>query len=491
MLSHFRIAIVGSGFSGLGMAIRLRKEGIDDFVVLERADDLGGTWRDNTYPGCQCDVPSRLYSFSFAPNPGWSRTYSGQEEIWQYLRDCARRYGVEDRIRYRHEVRSCKWDESSGRWTVRTTGGDVTAEVLVAGTGPLSEPAIPAIAGLETFSSARFHSANWDHELDLAGRRVAVIGTGSSAIQMVPLIQPLVKSLHLFQRTPAWILPHRDRPVLPLARRLYGWVPGIQELVRGFVYWTRELFVLPFLKVRADSAPEKLARDHLAKQVPDPELRARLTPEYAIGCKRILISNLFYPAIQQPNVELVTDAIREVRPNSIVTADGREHEVDAIILATGFRVTEVPFADRVRGRDGRLLSDLWRDGAVAYRGTTVAGFPNFFMLLGPNTGLGHTSVLLMVEAQIGYVMGCLRHLERVGAAVAEVKPVAQETFNIRIQDALKATVWNSGGCRSWYLTPEGKNTTIWPGSTWPYLRLMRRFDPAAYRLSSKAGAVPA
>jgi len=473
-LTHHRVAVIGSGFSGLGMAVRLKQAGIDDFVILERAADLGGTWRDNTYPGCQCDVESNLYSFSFALNPAWTRTYSLQAEIWDYLRLCAEKFGLGPHLRYQHEVRSAAWDEAAACWRIDTSGGPFSADILVAAVGPLSEPSLPAIPGLDQFEGPVFHSAAWDHGVDR---------TGASAIQLVPRIQPEVARLHLFQRTPPWVLPHRDREVRGIARTLYRSVPGLQRLVRFAVYCTRELFVIPFMKVKSNPAAEQLARHHLERQVADPELRARLTPGYAIGCKRILISNDFYPAIQEPNVELVTDGIREVRGRSVVDADGREREVDVIILATGFRVTEMPFARWVTGRQGNRLAERWSGSPTAYRGTAVAGFPNLFLLLGPNTGLGHTSVLIMLEAQLRYVIECIRHLERSGMAVLEVLPEAEEAFNTGVQSRLRDTVWNSGGCRSWYLDPTGRNTTIWPGMTWPYVRLMRRFDPAAYQMS--------
>lgn len=484
-MTHHRVVIIGSGFSGLGMGVQLKRAGIHDFVILERATDLGGTWRDNTYPGCQCDVESNLYSYSFAPNPTWSRTYSPQAEIWDYLRHCAERFHLGPHLRFQHEVRSANWDDAAERWRIDSSGGQFTSDVLVAAVGPLSEPSVPAIPGLDEFPGPHFHSAAWDHSLDLSGKRVAVVGTGASAIQIVPRIQPLVAQLHLFQRTPPWVLPHRDHEVRGIVRALYRTVPGWQRLVRAVVYWQRELFVIPFMKVTPNSAPEKWAREHLEKQVADPELRARLTPRYAIGCKRILISNEYYPAIQQPNVELVTDDIREVRGRSVVTAGGEEREIDAIILATGFRVTEMPFATKVTGREGKCLADQWGASAAAYRGTTVAGFPNLFFLLGPNTGLGHTSVLLMMEAQLRYVMSCLAHLERSGMAAIEVRREAQDEFNADVQSRLRDTVWNAGGCRSWYLDKTGRNTTIWPGMTWPYVRLLRRFDPAAYQLSRR------
>ena len=484
-MTHHQVVIIGSGFSGLGMGVQLKKAGSDDFVILERAADLGGTWRDNTYPGCQCDVESNLYSYSFALNPTWSRTYPLQAEIWEYLRLCAEKFQLGQHLRYNHEVQSAIWDDAASRWRIESSRGQFTADVVVAAVGPLSEPSVPAIPGLDAFPGPHFHSAAWDHAVDLTGKRVAVVGTGASAIQLVPRIQPKVAELYLFQRTPPWVLPHRDREVRGVERTLYRVVPGWQRLARTIVYWLHEMFVIGFMKVTPNSMPERLAHSHLKRQVADPELRARLTPRYAIGCKRILISNHYYPAIQKPNVELVTDHIREVRGSSIVTADGPEREVDVIILATGFRVTEMPFSKWVIGRAGKRLADEWNGSPAAYRGTTVAGFPNLFLLLGPNTGLGHTSVLLMLEAQLRYVMSSLGHLKRSGMATIEVRREAQEAFNADVQVRLRDTVWNAGGCRSWYLDRTGKNTTIWPGMTWPYVRLLRRFDPAAYHLSSR------
>ena len=312
--THVRIAVVGTGFAGLGMAIRLKQDGIDDFVVLERAQDVGGTWRDNTYPGCACDVPSHLYSFSFAPNPDWTRTFSSQPEIWGYLRGCAERFGVTPHIRYGHELLHATWDGEAQRWSVETSRGALTADVLVLGTGPLSEPAIPDVPGLDSFRGTTFHSARWDHDHDLSGERVAVIGTGASAIQFVPQIQPQVARLHLFQRTPAWVVPRPDRPVKPWARRLFRRLPVAQALVRAFIYWLRELSVLFFKHPKLMGMNEGLGRRHLERSVTDPELRARLTPSYRMGCKRILISDDYYPAVSQPNVEVVTEHISEVRP---------------------------------------------------------------------------------------------------------------------------------------------------------------------------------
>ena len=480
---HHTVAIVGSGFAGLGLARALERERID-YVILERADDLGGTWRDNRYPGCQCDVPSHLYSFSFALNPEWSRTYPLQREIWSYLQQVADRYGIRRKIRYRHEVLAASWDGEARLWRIETTGGRLTANALVAGVGGLSEPRLPDIRGLESFAGPVVHSAQWDEGRDLSGRRVAVIGTGASAVQIVPRIQPQVDQLVVFQRTPAWVVPHRDRPITSRERALYRHLPLAQRLVRYGVYWLRELLVIGLAKNTKYVEPiRRVATQHLEQQVPDAELRAKLTPSFSPGCKRLLPSNQFYPALTQPNVELVTDRITEVTPRGVRTLDGREREVDVIVTATGFRVTNHPFFDRVRDADGQSLAEHWsRSGMQAYRGTTIAGFPNLFVMTGPNTGLGHTSVVVMIESQVPYVVGALRLLRRKHLAAVDVLPDVQARYNAEVQRKLASTIWNTGGCASWYLDAEGRNTTLWPDFTWKYRLLMRRFDAEAYDL---------
>ncbi|MEA2682397.1 MAG: hypothetical protein QOK05_725 [Chloroflexota bacterium] len=477
---HFDVAVIGTGFAGLGMAIRMKQEGMDDFVVFERAAEVGGTWRDNTYPGCQCDVPSHLYSFSFAPNPNWSRAFSRQPEIWDYLKDCARRFGITPHIRFNHAVNMASWDETEHHWRIETAGGDFTARVLVAGMGGLSEPSIPPLAGLDRFKGTHFHSATWNHDHDLRGKRVAVIGTGASSIQFVPRIQRQVGELKLYQRTPPWIMPHRDKRLESWKHSLYQRFPAAQRLVRNAIYWGREGFIPFFTNPRLAGVPRAIALKHLESQVSDPELRAKLTPSYQVGCKRILISNDYYPALAKPNVEVVTDGVKEIREHSIVSTDGTEREIDTIIFGTGFHVTDSPFAQRIRGRNGLLLSELYAGSPQAYRGTTVAGFPNAFMLLGPNTGLGHTSVVVMIEAQVRYVLDALRFMRRQAVATVDIREEAQVAFNAGVQEDLKTTVWNAGGCASWYLDQNGKNTTLWPTYTWKYRRLMRRFDPAQY-----------
>jgi cation diffusion facilitator CzcD-associated flavoprotein CzcO len=489
-MTHHRVAIVGAGFSGLGMAIRLLRDGERDFVLLERADEVGGTWRDNTYPGCRCDVPSHLYSFSFAPNPNWSSTFSPQAEILDYLRDVARRFGVLPHVRFQTEVEAADWDEAEARWRIETSQGPLTADLLVLGQGPLSEPLVPDLPGLDSFEGTAFHSARWDHEHDLDGERVAVIGTGASAIQFVPEIQPRVGRLHVFQRTPPWVVPHPNRPMSARERRIYRRVPGAQLAMRAAIYWARESFVLGFRHRRAGRVMERMALKHLEEQVPDPELRAKLTPSYAMGCKRILPTDDWYPTLMKPNVELVTDGIREIRPRSIVTADGAEREIDTIIFGTGFHVTDLPVTDLVRGRDGQTLAETWNGSPQAYKGAAVAGFPNLFFLVGPNTGLGHNSIVFMIESQVNYVASALNAMRRRGARTVEVRPAAQDSYNREVQQMTRGTVWVTGGCASYYIDRNGRNSTIWPTFTWPFRRRTREFDEGAYALGMPADPVP-
>ncbi|HEU0089629.1 MAG TPA: NAD(P)/FAD-dependent oxidoreductase [Pseudonocardiaceae bacterium] len=479
--THHHVIVVGAGFAGLGMAIQLRRHGITDFVVLERAGEVGGTWRDNSYPGCACDVPAHLYSFSFELNPSWSRSFSGQREIWDYLRHCTDSYGVRPHIRFHHELLEAAWDHGARRWRVRTGHGELTSDVLVTGTGALSDPAIPRIPGLPSFQGTVFHSAQWNHDYDLPGRRVAVVGTGASAIQFVPQIQPMLTALTVFQRTPPWILPRTEREKTGLERTLYRAVPGLQRLVRSGIYWGRELSVPAFTRnPRLLKVAELMARAHLRRQVPDPALRAKLTPGYAIGCKRILLSNDYLPALTQPNVEVVASGVAEIGPDWVRAADGTRREVDAIIFGTGFRVTALPVAARIRGRAGRSLARVWSQGAQAHRGTTVTGFPNLFILVGPNTGLGHSSMIYMIECQVAYTMDALRYLRRTGATAVEVRPQAQAAYNETLDSQMNRTVWTTGGCTSWYLDTQGRNVTLWPTFTWRFRRATSHFLPDEY-----------
>jgi cation diffusion facilitator CzcD-associated flavoprotein CzcO len=477
---HLRIAIVGAGFGGLGTAIRLKQRGYHDFLIFEKSDDVGGTWRDNSYPGCACDVPSHMYSFSFAPNPEWSRSFSGQQEIWDYLRRCVDDHGLRPYLRMGHEVLAATWDESGGRWHLDTSQGEYTADVMIAAGGPFSDPAIPKLPGLETFAGDTFHSAQWRHDLDLTGRRVAVIGTGASAIQFVPEIAPQVAHLSLFQRTPPWILPRRDRAITGVERRLFRAFPPAQRFQRRAIYWVRELSALSFLRPAFMRLGQALARGHLRRSIPDPQLRAKLTPSYTMGCKRVLLSSNYYPALIRSNVDVVTEPIREVQRDGVVTRDGVRHEVDTIIFGTGFHVTDVPIARSIRGRDGQTLAEAWHATMQAYLGITVAGFPNLFLLLGPNTGLGHNSVVFMIECQIAYVLDALRHLDRQRITAIEPTAQAQSRFVADVDRRMQPTVWLQGGCKSWYLDATGRNSTLWPGYTWTYRLRTRRFKPHAY-----------
>ena len=484
--SHVRVAIVGSGFAGLGTAIQLRRAGIDDLVVLERGPDVGGTWRDNSYPGCACDVPSHLYSFSFAPNPDWSHSFSPQPEIQAYLQRVAREFGVLPLTRFDCEVLEARWDGHSQQWHVRTTRGVLTSDFLVAGAGPLSEPALPDLPGLAGFAGTTFHSAAWRHDHDLTGKRVAVIGTGASAVQFVPFVQRHAERMTLFQRTAPWVLPRRDRAISGLERAVYRHLPGAQKATRAGIYLTRESWVLGFTRaVPIMRLAERMARKHLQRQVPDPVLRAKLTPHFRLGCKRVLLSNDYYPALGQPNVGVVTDRIVEVRPHAVISEDAagrrREHPVDTIIYGTGFKATDPPIAHRIRGRDGRTLAEHWEGtGMSALRGTTVAGFPNLFFLVGPNTGLGHSSIVFVIESQVRYLLDALRQMDARGLGAIEPRADAQEAHNVQLQKDLEGTVWNAGGCASWYLDRNGRNTTLWPTFTVTMRQQLRHADLGEY-----------
>jgi cation diffusion facilitator CzcD-associated flavoprotein CzcO len=476
-----RVAIVGGGLSGIGATVMLRRAGIGDVVVFERADEVGGTWRDNTYPGCACDVPSALYSFSFAPNPAWGRLYASQPEIQQYARRVAREHGAEQHVVTGADVLSAAWDEEAQRWRIATTRGDWTARALISATGPWSEPVLPHVPGLDAFAGTVFHSSRWNHEHDLAGRAVAVIGTGASAVQFVPRIQPRAGRVTVFQRTAQWVLPKLDRRVTAAEQALYRRLPLTQRALREAMYYTFELAGFAERNPRAMGGFQRIARRHLERSVADPALRAALTPDHTLGCKRILFSNDWYRALTQPNVELVPHAVREVTAGGVIGADGVERPADTLILGTGFGITEMPIAARVTGRDGRTLDETWSGSPTGYLGTVISGFPNFFMILGPNVGNGHTSATVLIELQVRFTIDALKRMERDGVASADVRPAIQDAFNEEVQRRLRGTVWNSGGCRSYYLDRNGRNSTIFPGST---LELRRRlhFRPSEYAL---------
>jgi cation diffusion facilitator CzcD-associated flavoprotein CzcO len=483
-----KIVIIGSGFGGIGMGIGLRKAGFDDFVILEKATDLGGTWRDNRYPGCACDVPSPLYSFSYQLNPDWSRLFAPQQEIWEYLRGCAAKYGIDEHIRYGSRVESMEWDDADRLWTVRTAEGKrYRARAVVSGAGALHIPSYPEIPGIDAFGGDSFHSSRWDPAVSLAGKRVAVIGTGASAIQLVPAVATQAGRLTVFQRTPPWIQPRPDVAIPPGTRTTLRAVPGAARALRYAVYWAMETRALGFAVHPRLMAPmEGIARQHLERQVADLGLRTRLTPDYTIGCKRILLSSDYYPALQRPNVDLVTDPIGAVIPSGVVTADGVTHEADVLIFATGFRVVDAATELNVTGRGGVKLGDAWAACVEAYRGVTVPGFPNFFLLLGPNTGLGHTSVVFMIETQVQHVLSCLRILSRQKGGTIEARLLVTRNYNDSLQRRLRRAVWSAGGCRSWYLDDAGVNRAIWPGFSFEYWARTRR----ARRRDYDVGALP-
>jgi cation diffusion facilitator CzcD-associated flavoprotein CzcO len=470
-----RVAIIGSGFSGLGMGIALKREGLADFTIYDRAEGVGGTWRHNTYPGLACDVPSHLYSFSFEPKRDWSKRFSPRGEIADYLEHCARRYGLEPHLRLGTEVTTVAFDEPSRRWHLRTADGRTDeADVVITATGQLSRPAIPPLRCRESFAGTQFHSAQWDHGHDLTGRDVAVIGTGASAIQFIPEIAPKVRRLHVFQRSAPWVINKMDRdyprPASRAAQLLAraGWWAYFEALIVGFVG------PKPFL------APVYLSHKAiLYSQVRDRALRAKLKPDYQLGCKRVLISSDYYPALGRDNVELVTDPIREITPTGVVTEDGVERAADTIIYGTGFRATEFLSPMEVRGLGGQDLNEAWRDGAEAYLGMTVAGFPNFFMLYGPNTNLGSGSIIYMLESQIRYATDAVRRLASNGRAYIDVRPEVQRAFDEEMQRRLGDSVWAS--CASWYRTESGRVTNNWPGFMSEYRRRTRRLKPGDYR----------
>ncbi|MFR9729570.1 flavin-containing monooxygenase [Saccharopolyspora sp. MS10] len=485
---HTSVVIVGTGFAGLGTAIKLKEAGIHDFVVLEKAEDLGGTWRDNTYPGCACDVPSLMYSFSFEQNPDWSRLFAEQQEISDYLQRCADKYGIREHIRYGAEFTGAEYDDEQHRWHVSTaSGAEYVGRALVSGLGALHIPSYPELDGLERFQGEVFHSADWNHDYDLTGKRVAVVGTGASAIQFVPRVAQQAARLHLFQRTPPWVQPKPDRVIPKWVRTLFRRVPPLQRAARAAIYWTLEFRSVAVLRSRfLGKISEHLARRYIRRAVHDPEVREAVTPRYSMGCKRILLSSDYYPALNRPNVDLRTSGVAEVKESSVVTGDGEEHPVDAIIFGTGFHVTDAFDHLDITGRGGRKLRDAWKDGMEAHLGMTVSGFPNLFFLLGPNTGLGHNSVVFMIESQINYVLSCLRPIHRGEIGQLDVRQSAQDEFNRDIQHQLSDAVWSAGGCQSWYLDVNGVNRTIWPGFTWNYWLRTRKADPADFEITAAA-----
>lgn len=475
------IVIIGTGFAGIGMAIRLKQSGIDDFVILEKADAVGGTWRENRYPGCACDVQSHLYSFSFEPNPDWSRMFAPQAEILQYINHCAEKYGVLPHVRFGRRVTRAAYDEDAASWRIDTEAGErFDANVLIAGLGALHKPSIPGLPGRDDFAGPAFHSARWDHACDLRGKRVAVVGTGASAIQFAPEVAKEAAQVDIYQRSPPWILPKEDRPIADWEKRMFRAMPSTQRMWRERIYWKNESRVVGLvMNPKLMTFAEKAARGFLEREVSDPELRARLTPDYLIGCKRILLSNNWYQMMCRDNVSLVTDGIEQITPGGLRTADGTERPADVIIYGTGF-VTQVPVPPgAIIGRGGRDLGQEWTKRPQAYKGATVAGFPNLYFLGGPNTSLGHSSIIYMHEAQITYVLGALKAMREGQLRALEVTEAAQADYNAQLHAKTDQAVWQTG-CESWYVNEDGVDTVNWPDFTFRFRKQMAKFDQSAY-----------
>lgn len=488
---HVDVAILGAGFGGLCMAIKLREAGNDDFVILEKGSEVGGTWRDNSYPGCACDVQSHMYSFSFEGKADWSKRYAPWHEIQDYILNTTEKYGLRPFVRFNQEVSAAQFDEKKAVWEIRTADGNLYyARHFVMASGPLHVPSIPNIKGLDSFKGKVFHSAQWDHDYDLNGKNVVSIGTGGSAIQYVPEIAPAVKQLYVFQRTPAWVIPRDERNYLGIEKALFAKMPVLRKLHRARLYWTNESRVWPIFNPVVAKTLQNLAKAFIRIQVKDAKIANQLTPDYTIGCKRVLISNKYYPTFNRNNVELVTDGIKEIRENSIVTTDGKERAADCIILGTGFvvdpRIYMKHFA--ITGLGGRDLRDDWKNGAEAYYGVTVAGYPNMYQLVGPNSGLGHNSIIFMIEAQVQYILKCLNLVKAKKADYINLKAEAQRKFNDDLQKEFKGTVWSTG-CSSWYQQEDGRNVAIWPNSTWKFWLRTLNVDTNAYEFSKCSEAV--
>lgn len=466
------VVVVGAGIAGIGAAIQLQQAGVE-CLVLEKSTELGGVWRDNTYPGCGCDVPSALYSFSFAPNPHWSRLFAPQDEIKKYARDTAEKFGVLNRIRFGHELTEARWDEAQKLWRLQTHAGVFWARFVVMACGPMHVPVLPHIPGLATFTGKHFHSARWDHEIDLKGQRVAVVGSGASAIQFVPKIQPVVGQLTLFQRTPPWVLPKIDAPISPRWQALFARRPWVQSLFRGVLYWQFELLnaglnYLWFVKRLQGQGLKNMARG-----IKDAALRARLTPDYSVGCKRILLSNTWYRSLAQANVQVLPDIV-EIQGNRLLASDGRSCEADAIVFATGFEVANPPIANCIFGQSGKPLAAQWKGSPAAFLGTMTQDCPNLFLTFGPNL-YTYSSAFVIIEAQLKFVVSAITQARDRGISKIAVNPVRYAAYNQKIQAALSHTVWNSG-CTSYFLDKNGRNSTNWPWTTWTLRRRLARFQ---------------
>ena len=488
------VAVIGAGFAGIGAAIRLRDKGIDDFVVLERDTRVGGTWRDNTYPGAACDIPSRLYSYSFAPNPDWSHTYSGSAEILGYIDRMVETSGVAPHIRFEHTVTGLEYDADAGEWTIALDGREpLRARSVILASGPLANCSFPAITGIEDYEGHKIHSARWDHDYDFTGKKVAVVGTGASGVQIVPELVERAASVKVFQRTPGWVLPRINTETGEFTKGLYRSIPGAQQLARALWFWGHESVALGVVwNTPLTRVVEAVSKLHLRMQVRDPWLRRQLTPDFAAGCKRLLMTSDYYPALQRDNCTLVTWPIARLAPQGIRTVEGVEHRFDCIVFATGFDVSKTGSPIPVTGLDGRKLADEWSGGAYAYRSVAVSGYPNLYVTFGPNSGPGHSSALVYMEAQIDYITDAIAQLIGNGWKALDVRADVQDEYNRDIQRRLTSTTWNSG-CSSWYLTDDGFNATMYPGFASQYVGQLRTVDLQDYRIlvHEEAGAAVA
>jgi cation diffusion facilitator CzcD-associated flavoprotein CzcO len=485
-----RVVIVGAGFGGIAAAVELRRHGVSDVTILEKASDFGGTWLQNTYPGCACDVPSHLYSFSYAQRREWSRLCSPQREILDYVHEVARDLDVDRLIRTDSAVAACRWDEAACRWSVATEAGDVyESDAIVIATGQLHQPSFPAIEGAETFEGRSFHSAVWDHEYNVAGKRVGVVGTGASSVQFVPEIADRVEKLTVFQRTGNWFLPRKNRPYPSAFKALVRFVPGVQAFRRRFIFQYCESLTMAIRHPRTFGRLLHLRSAAFMRwQLRDPELRRKVWPNYTFGCKRVLFSSFFLPTLARPDIELVTDAIDRMTPAGIVTADGRLHEMDCVIWGTGFRAGDFMFPMEVTGAEGRDLGDVWADGAHAHLGMTVPGFPSMFVMYGPNTNTSGGSIIVYHEAQASYIRQALQHAQRRGGAI-EVRAEVESASAREVQSRFAGTAWTR--CDSWYRDDAGRIVANWPGYMREYLKATRELDPAEYRFIEKQAPVAA
>ena len=487
-MSSRSIAVVGGGFGGVGAAVMLKRAGYEDVTVFEKGERVGGVWNQNTYPGAACDVPSHLYEFSFAPNR-WSRRYAPQAEIQAYVEGVARHHGVLDKVRTGTEVKSAAWDEERGRWRLETDAGPHGAELLITACGQLSVPKAPPIAGLESFSGPAFHTAEWRHDVDLTGKRVAVIGTGCSAIQVVPAIQPEVGQLDVYQRSPGWTIPKMDYAYPDWAHTMFRRFPAVRRLDRAMVFGLMELGAAAMTRHRwLLPAFRAAARRQITAAIEDPELQRKVTPSDELGCKRTMLTDDWYPTLAKPNVDLLTERIAAVTPAGIRDENGVERPADVLILATGFASHAFVAPMEIAGRDGVPLAREWADVARAYLGLSVPGFPNMFLLYGPNTNGGTGSVIYTIEAGLGHVIAALRELDQADASRIEVRRDAAEHFDRELRAALEGTVWHSG-CTSWYVDENGNDPSQWPWLWSTYRRRAARLEPDAYALGGIRGAV--